>query len=103
VPELETQMEKTIQVESPTLEQENGFEPAEENSNDPELLFWEKQLEDNLMKAIQTLPEKTRIVFVLNAIEGLSYDEIAETLHIKRGTASSRLHLAKKALSIPWN
>jgi len=83
-----------------SLEQENDFEPAEENTdnNDPELLFREKQLEDNLMKAIQTLPEKTRLVFVLNALEGLSYDEIAETLHIKRGTVSSRLHLARKNL-----
>jgi RNA polymerase sigma-70 factor (ECF subfamily) len=81
-----------------SLEQENDFEPAEENSNDPELLFREKQLEDNLMKAIQTLPEKTRLVFVLNAIEGLSYNEIAETLHIKRGTVSSRLHLARTSI-----
>ena len=81
-----------------SLEKENDFEPAEENNCDPELLFREKQLEDNLMKAIQALPEKTRLVFVLNALEGLSYDEIAKTLHIKRGTVSSRLHLARKSL-----
>ena len=76
----------------------NNFEPAEENLNDPELLFREKQLEGVLMKKIQALPEKLRLVFVLNAIEGLSYDEIAETLNIKKGTVSSRLHLARKSL-----
>lgn len=81
-----------------SLEQENDFEPAEENLNDPELLFREKQLEGALMKEIQALPEKLRLVFVLNAIEGLSYDEIAEILNIKKGTVSSRLHLARKSL-----
>ncbi len=81
-----------------SLEQENDFEPAEENLDDPELLFREKQLEGALMKEIQALPEKLRLVFVLNAIEGLSYDEIAEILNIKKGTVSSRLHLARKSL-----
>ncbi len=81
-----------------SLEQENDFESAEKNSNDPELLFREKQLEDALMIEIQALPEKLRLVFVLNAIEGLSYDEISEILRIKKGTVSSRLHLARKSL-----
>ncbi len=81
-----------------SLEQENDFEPTEENLNDPELLFREKQLEGALMKEIQALPEKLRLVFVLNAIEGLSYDEISEILNIKKGTVSSRLHLARKNL-----
>lgn len=81
-----------------SLEQENDFEPTEENLNDPELLFREKQLEGALMKEIQALPEKLRLVFVLNAIEGLSYDEISEILNIKKGTVSSRLHLARKSL-----
>lgn len=76
------------------------MELFEENTNisDPEILFKEKQLEDNLMKAIQNLPEKNRLVFILNVIEGLSYEEIAETLNIKKGTVSSRLHLARKSL-----
>lgn len=69
-----------------------------EKSRDPELQFREKQLEKNLMKAIKTLPEKIRLVFVLNAIEGLSYEEIANTLNIKKGTVSSRLYLARKNL-----
>jgi RNA polymerase sigma-70 factor (ECF subfamily) len=83
-----------------SIEQENDFESFEENTNinDPEILFREKQLEDNLMKAIQTLPEKNRLVFVLNTIEGLSYEQISETLHIEKGTVSSRLHMARKSL-----
>ncbi len=82
------------------LEDESDVEPFEENThiNDPEILFREKQLENNLMKAIRNLPEKTRLVVVLNVIEGLSYEEIAQTLNIKKGTVSSRLHLARISL-----
>jgi RNA polymerase sigma-70 factor (ECF subfamily) len=81
-----------------SLEQDNDFEPTEENLTDPEFLFREKQLEGALMKKIQALPEKLRLVFVLNALEGLSYDEIAKILHTKKGTVSSRLHLARESL-----
>lgn len=65
----------------------------------PEMLYREKQLEENLMKAIKSLPEKTRVVFVLNTFEGLSYEEIATTLNISKGTVSSRLHHARKNLT----
>ncbi len=65
---------------------------------DPEMQFREKQFEENLMKAIKNLPEKIRLVFVLNAFEGLSYEDIAKTLNIKKGTVSSRLHFARKNL-----
>ena len=69
---------------------------ANEKNRDPEMQFREKQLEKNFMKAVKMLPEKIRLVFVLNAIEGLSYEEIAKTLNIKKGTVSSRLFFARK-------
>ncbi len=65
---------------------------------DPEILYREKQLGENLMKAIKKLPEKIRVVFVLNSLEGLSYEEIANSLNIKKGTVSSRLYSARKNL-----
>jgi RNA polymerase sigma-70 factor (ECF subfamily) len=65
----------------------------------PEMLYREKQFEANLMKAVRQLPEKTRLVFVLNTFEGLSYEEIANTLDIKKGTVSSRLHNARNQLT----
>ena len=64
----------------------------------PEALYREKQLELQVMENIGKLPEKIRAVFVLNTLEGLSYDEIARHLNIKRGTVSSRLHHARKLL-----
>lgn len=82
------------------IESEMEMEMLRENGKirDPEMQFREKQLEKNLMNAIKTLPEKIRLVFVLNAIEGLSYEEIANTLNIKKGTVSSRLFFARKNL-----
>jgi RNA polymerase sigma-70 factor (ECF subfamily) len=44
------------------------------------------------------LPEQARVVFILKEVEGLSYEEIAKALKIKRGTVSSRLFYARKKL-----
>jgi len=82
------------------IESENDKNLFKESKkdNDPETLYRKKQFEENLMTAIKKLPEKIRLVFVLNAFEGLSYEEIAKTLNIKKGTVSSRLYSARKNL-----
>jgi len=49
-------------------------------------------------KAIQTLPVKSRSVFVMAAIEGFAHKEIAETLNITVGTSKSQLNYAKTKL-----
>jgi len=77
---------------------ESNTELANEKKHDPESLYQKKQLEEDLMEAIKILPEKIRLVFALNAFEGLSYDQIAKTLKIKKGTVSSRLYFARKKL-----
>lgn len=82
------------------MESENDFHLLEENikGQNPELLIQEKQMETNLMNAINVLPEKIRLVFVLSTLEGLSYKEIGDLLNIKKGTVSSRLHSARTLL-----
>lgn len=64
--------------------------------NDPETLVREKQFEENIMSAIKQLPEKLRVVFALNNLEGMTYEQIATTLQINIGTVRSRLHTARK-------
>ncbi len=83
------------------IESETDISLFNENKkiNNPEKQFSEKQFERNLMKAIKKLPEKIRLVFVLNTIEGLSYEEIAKTLDLKKGTVSSRIHSARNYLA----
>ncbi len=48
--------------------------------------------------AIASLPPKHRAVLALREINGLSYDEIADTLSIRRGTVMSRLFNARRML-----
>jgi RNA polymerase sigma-70 factor (ECF subfamily) len=83
------------------IESETDYSLVNESrkQGNPEMLYREKQFEANLMKAVKQLPEKTRLVFVLNTFEGLSYEEIANTLDIKKGTVSSRLHNARNQLT----
>lgn len=56
------------------------------------------QMVDRIQKALPELVEEQRIVFLLRVNEGLSYDQIAETLEIPRGTVMSRLSRAREAL-----
>ena len=51
-----------------------------------------------LMKIIQELPDRYRLVFNLNVIDGYSHPEIATLLNIKIGTSKSNLHRARMIL-----
>ncbi len=51
-----------------------------------------------LQTAIDSLPEKYRLPFLLKEIEDLSYDAICEVLGISLGTVKSRIHRAKLLL-----
>ncbi len=57
-----------------------------------------KELNRVIMDAIQELPEQHRAVILLREVEGLSYDEIAKTLKVRKGTVMSRLHYARQRL-----
>lgn len=48
--------------------------------------------------AIASLPEHYRTMVVLREVEGLSYEEIGETLGITKGTVESRLFRARERL-----
>ena len=49
-------------------------------------------------EALEKLPEKLRVPFVLNKIEGLSYKQVADTLKISLPNVESRIFRAKKNL-----
>jgi RNA polymerase sigma-70 factor (ECF subfamily) len=51
-----------------------------------------------LEKAISSLPEGYRLVFVLHHIEGYGHQEIGKMLNITEGTSKSQLHKARKEL-----
>ncbi|WP_370259448.1 RNA polymerase sigma factor [Idiomarina sp.] len=51
-----------------------------------------------LDKLIIRLPEQTRQVFVLHALEDYSHQQIADMLHIAEGTSKSQFFRAKKMM-----
>lgn len=48
-----------------------------------------------LFKAISLLPDNQKVAFVLNKIEGLSYQEICHTLQLSLSAVESLIHRAK--------
>lgn len=82
------------------LERDEAGNHLELGTNDyyPETLYERKEFEKALWEGLKALSEEARAVFVLKEVEGLSYDEIAKTLKIKKGTVSSRLFYARKTL-----
>lgn len=65
---------------------------------DPAAAVERSEVEAALHRAIAELPEERRIVVVLRDLEGLSYEEIAQTLELDLGTVRSRLHRARMDL-----
>jgi RNA polymerase sigma-70 factor (ECF subfamily) len=55
-------------------------------------------LRQEILTAIDNLPEDYRMMVVLADIEELAYKEIADTLSVPIGTVMSRLHRARKLL-----
>ncbi|MBQ7306473.1 MAG: RNA polymerase sigma factor [Clostridia bacterium] len=52
----------------------------------------------SLSLALQALPEKLRLPLMLCYSEGMSYQEIAQTLHLPTATVRGRIHRAKAEL-----
>jgi RNA polymerase sigma-70 factor (ECF subfamily) len=52
----------------------------------------------DLEKAISSLPEQAKAVFILHDIEGYQHKEIAKMINIEEGTSKAHLHRARKIL-----
>jgi RNA polymerase sigma factor (sigma-70 family) len=67
--------------------------------NNDEIMFQKYNFTiQELMEAINKLPEHHRLVFNLNVIDGFTHKQIAEKLDISIGTSKSHLARAKKKL-----
>jgi len=58
----------------------------------------QSELRDRIERAVSSLDEIYRMVFILRDIEGMSYEEIASILNIRIGTVKSRLNRARLRL-----
>jgi RNA polymerase sigma-70 factor (ECF subfamily) len=58
----------------------------------------EPDLKERMARAIDSLSEKYRTVFVMHDVEGYTHEEISETMHIPIGTSKSHLFHARAKL-----
>ncbi len=65
----------------------------------PEGVTISNELQETVEKAINALPEDLRTAIVLREIDGMSYEEIAETMQCPVGTVRSRIFRARDAIS----
>jgi len=54
-----------------------------------------RELGEKLEEALAQLPEKHRAILLLRELEGMSYEDLARTLEIPKGTVMSRLFHAR--------
>ncbi|HHX65268.1 MAG TPA: sigma-70 family RNA polymerase sigma factor [Chloroflexi bacterium] len=62
-----------------------------DRSEAPESYVERQQLGRLIQEGLDTLPDDQRVAVILSDIQGLSYEEIAESLNIALGTVKSRL------------
>jgi RNA polymerase sigma-70 factor (ECF subfamily) len=64
----------------------------------PDGIAQSDEIRDTVNKAIRDLPEELRTAILLREIEGMSYEEIAQTMECPVGTVRSRIFRAREAI-----
>jgi RNA polymerase sigma-70 factor (ECF subfamily) len=65
---------------------------------DPQGAFFDRIVDDEVLRAIDELPEVFKETVVLSDVEGLSYQDIARVLDLPVGTVKSRLFRGRRLL-----
>jgi RNA polymerase sigma-70 factor, ECF subfamily len=88
------------EIRSQRVRQGQGFVDAEQElAFDGETQAQDQVLAAQVIKRVNALPEAQRETVFLTYVEGLSYKEAAEILHIPVGTVMSRLAAARLKLA----
>ena len=83
------------------LEDEDGREIfAAVGDADPESTFYDSFLDEDIVSAIQRLPDEYRDAVVMSDLHGLKYAEIAQILGVPEGTIKSRLFRGRRLLQV---
>ena len=65
----------------------------------PEAITLSNELKEAVENAIAALPEDLRTAIILRELEGMSYEEIAQTMECPVGTVRSRIFRARDAIN----
>ena len=84
-------------IDAQDAEQYDGATGLKEYAT-PERLLLRDEIQDSIAKAIDELPDELRTAITLRELEGLSYEEIAQTMDCPIGTVRSRIFRARDAI-----
>ena len=75
----------------------SGFqqEKIQDWSENTESLLFDNEVRETIQKAVNLLPDKEKIVFLLRDVEGLSTENVSEILELSVPAVKSRLHRAR--------
>jgi RNA polymerase sigma-70 factor (ECF subfamily) len=76
----------------------NAYLEIPDSRDNPERVVLHEELDEQIQKALAALPPDFRMTVILADIEGMSYEEISETMRCSLGTVRSRLHRGRKML-----
>ena len=83
-------------VDISTAETFSLFDAVQED--DPEGKFFNQIVDEEVLRAIDALPDEFRETLTLSDVEGMTYQEIADITGAPVGTVKSRLFRARRAL-----
>ena len=84
-------------VDAQEAEQYEGQSGLKEYAT-PEHMLLRDESEQTVFRAIEDLPEDLRTAITLRELEGMSYEEIAQTMDCPVGTVRSRIFRAREAI-----
>jgi len=85
--------QRRVAVSIDAARQEFGHEPVDSHPQaSPAFGIEQSERQEAVRRALADLPEDFRTVLVLKEIDGMKYDQIAETLECPVGTVRSRIH-----------
>ena len=75
----------------------SGFqqEKLQDWSENTESLLFDNETRETIQKAVDLLPDKEKVVFLLRDVEGLSTEKVSEILELTIPAVKSRLHRAR--------
>lgn len=96
---LASQRRRPLEVELDMQDPEQFELHAKLKETDtPEGVTLSNELHETVERAIATLPDDLRTAIVLRELDGMSYEEIAETMECPVGTVRSRIFRARDAI-----
>lgn len=85
--------------EVPQLDEPDGWTGYEAvGEADPEGMFYDSFLDEQIVNAITRLPDEYRAALILSDLHGMRYAEIARILGVPEGTVKSRLFRGRRIL-----